>query len=140
LATYREPKVFNTPADILLTGILDQAIRSSFHYRTREVRGEVGGHLTARSSIAGRYSFQHTKLFDQRFTPKEEPLIDRIFPQVRLSKFSNSLIRDTRDDLLDPSRGLFLALNSDVSARAIGSEVGFVKTFGQAFHYFRLPM
>jgi outer membrane protein assembly complex protein YaeT len=140
LATYREPKVFNTPGDVLLTGILDQAIRSSFNFRTREVRAEVGGHLTARSSIAGRYSFQHTKLFDQRFTPEEEPLIDRIFPQVRLSKFSNSLIRDTRDDLLDPSRGLFLALNSDVTARAIGSEVGFVKTFGQAFQYFRLPL
>jgi outer membrane translocation and assembly module TamA len=132
--------VFNTPADVLLTGILDQAIRSSFNYRTREVRAEVGGHLTGRVSVAGRYSFQHTTLFDQRFTPEEEPLIDRVFPQVRLSKFSNAVIRDTRDDLLDPSRGLFLALNSDISARAIGSEVGFVKTFGQAFQYFRLPL
>ena len=140
LATYREPKLFNTPADILLTGILDQAIRSSFNYRTREVRGEVGGHLTARVSIAGRYSFEHTTLFDQRFTPEEEPLIDRVFPQVRLSTFSNALIRDTRDDLLDPSRGLFLSLSSDLSARAIGSEVGFVKTFGQAFQYVRLPL
>jgi len=140
LATYREPKVFNTPADILLTGILDQAIRSSFNYRTREVRAEVGGHLTPRVSVAGRYSFQHTTLFDQRFTPDQEPLIDRVFPQVRLSKFSNAVIRDSRDDLLDPSRGLFLALNSDFSARAIGSEVGFVKTFGQAFQYFRLPL
>jgi len=140
LATYREPKLFNTPADILLTGILDQAIRSSFNFRTREVRGEVGAHLTRRSSVAGRYSFQHTKLFDQRFTPEEEPLIDRVFPQVRLSKFSNSAIRDTRDDLLDPSKGLFLALNSDVSGRAIGSEVGFIKTFAQAFEYYRLPV
>jgi outer membrane protein assembly complex protein YaeT len=140
LGTYREPKLFNTPADILLTGIVDQAIRSSFNFRTREVRAEVGGHLTRRSSIAGRYSFQHTKLFDQRFTPEEEPLIDRVFPQVRLSKFSNSLIRDTRDDLLDPSKGFFLALNSDVSARAIGSEVGFIKTFAQAFEYYRLPV
>jgi outer membrane protein insertion porin family len=140
LATYREPKVFNTPADILLTGILDQAIRSSFNYRTREVRGEVGGHLTPRVSVAGRYSFQHTTLFDQRFTPEEEPLIDRVFPQVRLSTFSNAIIRDTRDDLLNPSRGLFFALNSDISARAIGSEVGFVKTFGQAFQYVRLPL
>ena len=68
------------------------------------------------------------------------PLIDRLFPKVRLSKFSNSLIRDNRDDLLDPSRGAFLALNSDVAGRAVGSEVGFVKTFAQAFEYFRLPV
>jgi len=140
LATYREPKVFNMPADTLLTGILDQAIRSSFNYRTREVRAEVGGHLTPRVSIAGRYSLQHTTLFDQQFTPDQEPLIDRVFPRVRLSMFSNAVIRDTRDDLLDPSRGLFLSLNTDLSARAIGSEVGFVKTFGQAFQYFRLPL
>ncbi len=138
--TYREPKVFNTPADVLLTGILDQAIRSSFNFQTREVRAEAGWRLTRSYSIAGRYSFQHTTLFDQRFTPDEEPLIDRIFPQVRLSKFSNSMIHDTRDDLLDPTRGTFLALNSDVAARAIGSEVGFVKTFAQLFDYYRLPV
>jgi outer membrane protein assembly factor BamA len=29
LATFREPRLFNTPADVLVTGILDQAIRSS---------------------------------------------------------------------------------------------------------------
>ena len=142
LGTYREPKVFNTRADVLVTAILDQAKRSSFNFRTREVRGEAGLHVTPRVSVAGRYSFQHTTLFDINFAPDDPvvPLIDRLFPQVRLSKFSNSLIRDNRDDLLDPSRGAFLALNSDVAARAVGSEVGFVKTFAQAFEYFRLPV
>lgn len=140
LGSYREPRVFNTRADVLLTAIVDQARRSSFNFRTREVRGEAGWRVSRRYSVAGRYSFQHTKLFDQRFTPEEDPiLIDRLFPQVRLSKLANSIIRDTRDDLLDPSNGMFLALNSDVSMRAIGSEVGFVKTFAQAFQYFRLP-
>ena len=141
LGTYREPKVFNTRADVLLTGILDQAIRSSFNFRTREVRGEAGWRVKRRYSIAGRYSFQHTKLFDQALQPGEDPvLIDRLFPQVRLSKLSNSLIRDSRDDLLDPSRGKFLALNTDLAMRAIGSQVGFAKTFAQAFEYFRLPL
>ena len=142
LATYREPKLFNTPADLLVTGILDQAKRSSFNFRTREVRAEAGWHLTPRISVSGRYSFQRTKLFDVKFAPDDPvvPLIDRLFPQVRLSKFSNSVIRDTRDDLLDPSRGVFLALNSDVAARAFGSAVGFVKTFAQAFEYYRLPV
>jgi outer membrane translocation and assembly module TamA len=90
--------------------------------------------------MSGRYSFQHTKLFDQRFTPDEDPvLIDRFFPQVRLSKLSHSIIRDTRDDLLDPTRGTLFALNSDVAGRAIGSEVGFIKTFVQLFDFYRLP-
>jgi len=140
LGTYREPKVFNTRADVLLTAILDQAIRSSFNFRTREIRAEAGWHLTRLYSVAERYSFQHTKLFDRRFLPDQEPLIDRIFPQVRLSKFSNSMIRDNRDDLLDPARGTFFALNSDVALRAIGSEVGFVRMFAQLFDYYRLPV
>jgi outer membrane protein assembly complex protein YaeT len=141
LGTYREPKVFNTRADLLLTGILDQAIRSSFNFRTRAVRAEAGWHATQRFSIAARYSFQHTTLFDQALTPDEDPvLIDKLFPQVRLSIFSNSLIRDSRDDLLDPSHGTFLALTTDLSMQAIGSEVGFIRAFGQAFEYIRLPM
>ena len=141
LGTYREPKVFNTRADVLLTGILDQAIRSTFNFRTREIRAEAGWRLARWYSMSGRYSFQHTKLFDQVFTPDDNPvLIDRIFPRVRISKFSHSMIRDTRDDLLDPGRGTFFALTNDVAARAIGSEVGFVKTFAQLFDYYRLPL
>jgi outer membrane protein assembly complex protein YaeT len=137
--TYREPRVFGLPADMLVTGILDQAIRSSFNFRTREVRAELGGRPRPGYSVAGRYSFEHTQLFDQRFTENEKPLIDRVFPQVRLSKFANSVIRDTRDDVLDPNRGVFVLLDNQLAMRAIGSEVGFVRTFGQLFSYRRLP-
>ena len=138
--TFREPRVFNTPADVLVTGILDQAIRSSFNFITREARAEAGLRFTQRYSAAGRYSYQHTRLFDERFTESETPLIDRIFPQVRLSKFSTSFIRDTRDDLVDPSGGTFAIFDTALAARLIGSEVGFVRTFVQTFGYYRVPM
>lgn len=140
LGNYREPHVFNTRADVLVTAILDQAIRSSFNFRKRELRGEAGVRLSARYSVAGRYSFEHTRLFDERFTDEEKPLIDRIFPQVRLSKFSASFIRDSRDDALDPNRGTFVIVDSEVAARALGSEVGFYKEYVQGFSYHRLPV
>lgn len=139
LATYREPKVFNTPADVLVTGILDQAIRSSFNFITREARGEMGLRLGRRYSVAGRYSYEHTRLFDEKFTDAEKPLIDRVFPQVRISKFSASAIRDTRTDVLNPDAGVFLIADSELAARAVGSEVGFTKTFLQGFGYYRVP-
>ena len=138
-STYREPRVFNSPADFLLTGILDQAIRSSFNFITREVRAETGVRVGQRYSVAGRYSYEHTKLFDERFTDAEKPLIDRIFPQVRISKFSFTAIRDTRNDVLDPDRGLFLIADNELAARVIASEVGFTRTFVQAFAFSRLP-
>jgi outer membrane protein insertion porin family len=139
LGTYREPRVFNTRADLLLTGILDQAIRSSFNFLTREARAEMGLRAWGRYSLAGRYSFEQTKLFDERFTDAEKPLIDRVFPEVRLSKFSSTLIRDSRNDVIDPDSGKFAIFDSQVAARALGSEVGFLRTFIQGFTYHRLP-
>jgi outer membrane protein insertion porin family len=139
IAAYREPRVFDTPADVLVTATLDQAIRSSFNFRSRELRAEAGLRFARHLGISGRYSFEKNELFDQRFTDEEAPLIDRLFPQVRLSKLSGSLFRDTRNDTLDPDRGVFLSADNDVALRAIGSEVGFVKTFLQASTFRRLP-
>ena len=65
--------------------------------------------------------------------------IDRLFPQVRLSTFTGSVLRDSRNDVLDPTRGTVTAVDGWLAARALGSEVGFVKSFAQAFWYRRLP-
>jgi outer membrane translocation and assembly module TamA len=59
---------------------------------------------------------------------------------VRLSKISASLIRDDRNDLLDPSRGTLVIVDGELAARAIGSEVGFVQTYLQGFYYRQLPV
>lgn len=140
VGTYREPRILNTPADLSITGIVDRAIRSSFNFKTREIFAEASTRLSPRFNVLGRYSYKHTELFDQRFTAEEKPLIDRLFPQVRLSRLSVSLLLDTRDDLLDPSRGVFLVADNDLAARTLGSEVGFVKTYVQAFTYYRFPL
>jgi outer membrane translocation and assembly module TamA len=49
------------------------------------------------------------------------------------------LLRDSRDDVLDPQRGAVLGVDTSVAAKAYGSEVGFVKSFAQGFLYRRLP-
>ena len=137
--TYREPRVFNTRADLLVTGIFDQAIRSSFNFITREVRAETGMRVGQRFSVATRYTYRQTRLFDERFTESEKPLIDRVFPEVGISKFSVSTIHDTRDDVIDPDVGMLLVMDSELAARALGSEVGFTKTYLQGFWFRRVP-
>ena len=139
VGTFREPRVFGTAAGILITGIVEQAIRSSFNFARREVRAETGLRLSPRYSVSGRYSFQRTQLFDERFTETDETIIDRLFPQVRLSMFSGSFIRDTRDDLADTTKGTLVTVTSDLAARVVGSEVGFVKTYVESFAFHRLP-
>src|SRR5262249_6615985 len=52
---------------------------------------------------------------------------------------STAARRDTRDDALDPTKGTVIGLDSDLAMRAMWSEVGFIKGFGEAFWYRQLP-
>jgi outer membrane protein assembly complex protein YaeT len=140
VGTFREPRLFSTRAELLITGIVEQAVRTSFNFARRIVRAEIGWPVTPAISVAGRYSFERNKRFDEVLRPGENPiLIDQHFPQVRISKFAGSFIRETRDDLLDASRGVSLIADVDLAARAIGSQVGFARTFVQASTYKQLP-
>ena len=141
IGTFREPRLFfSDRAELLVTGIVEQAIRTTFNFSRRIVRGEVVTHMTPALTLSGRYSFEKTKLFDEIFPDNEKPvLIDKLFPEVRLSKLAGSFIYDTRDELLDPSSGHTFILDTDLAMRALGSEVGFVKTFAQGFFYRQLP-
>ena len=150
ISTYREPRTFGWNADVTLTGGVEQGVRSTFNFARRGVNAEIQrrlfdaprpASLGPRASIrlSARYTFSTTRTFDERLTDEEQLTIDRIFPQVRLSMFSGGLARDTRDDLLDPSRGTFLSGEGTVAVRALGGQVGFLKTYLQANAYRRLP-
>ena len=52
---------------------------------------------------------------------------------------SSRLVRDTRDDPLDPTRGSLVGVDGEFAFRFIGSEVGFAKTTFQGFYYRQLP-
>jgi outer membrane protein insertion porin family len=143
LASYREPRLFRTSAEILVTGIVEQAFRPSFNFARRVVQAQVGNRLSDLYTVTGAYSFQRTRLFDIRASEDEPPwLIDRLFPRVRISKFSGTVLRDSRDpnEALDPTHGTQVIATADLAARAIGSEVGFIKTYLQGFYYHQLPV
>ena len=137
--SFIEPRVFGLRSNLQVSGILEQAIRTSFNFRRRELRAQTDVNVSRRYRLTGFYALQHTTLFDVS-DPSEKPLIDRLFPTVRLSRVSGSLSRDTRDDALDPSLGTFGIVSGDVAARAIGSQVGYIKTYVQGFAFRRLPV
>jgi outer membrane protein assembly complex protein YaeT len=141
LGTFREPKVAGTQAEALFTAIAERAIRTSYGFITREVRAEVGGNVREHYNASVRFSVKKADLFDEKLTEDQKPLIDRLFPQVRLSKIAASLIRNTRfPNDLDPENGTYLSVDPEVAARLLGSEVGFVKTSMQFSWYRRLPI
>jgi len=89
--------------------------------------------------MSGRYTLDRTRLYNAQIPADDQPDIDRLFPQVRLSTVTGSILRDSRDDVLDPQAGNVLGFDGSVAARALGSEVGFGRSFFQAFSYQRLP-
>ena len=138
LFTFREPRAFGTTGDAQVSAFIEQGLRSSFDFNRRGVTADYAKRFTG-FTVTGRYTFDYTKLYNERIAPEDQLLIDRLFPQVRLSKVFSSVLRDSRDDVLDPQKGAVLGVDGSVAAKVLGSEVGFVKTFAQAFIYRRLP-
>jgi outer membrane protein assembly complex protein YaeT len=139
VGTFREPRVFDVPGDLFITGFLEQALRTSFNFNRRGVRIDYGRRLFDFVTVTGRYSFDRTRLFDIQIPPEEQAIVDRLFPQVRLSMITGGVLRDTRNDVIDPDRGTLTGIETTLSLRALGSELGFAKTSLQGFLYRRLP-
>ena len=78
-----------------------------------------------------RYNFNKTAL-SHLLVPDLVLEQDR---NVRLSTFSGTLIRDTRDKPLDAHRGMFSTLNLSITPTTLGSSANFAKLFGQYAFY-----
>jgi outer membrane protein assembly factor BamA len=58
-----------------------------------------------------------------------------IFLEGDRAFFSLALIGDTRDSLTDPTHGAFWTAATELSRRFLGSDVDYVRLYGQAFFY-----
>jgi outer membrane protein assembly factor BamA len=139
VGTYREPRAIGLNADLLLTAAVEQGVRSTFNFARKGINAEMSRRLAPGIRSSARYSFGTTRTFDEKLSFEDQARIDRVFPKVRLSAFSGAISRDTRDDVLDPERGTFVSAEGTLAARAIGGQVGFMKTYLQGFWFRRLP-
>jgi outer membrane protein insertion porin family len=142
VGTFREPRVFDSNADAFINTTFEQQTRSSFNFARQGLSADIARHLTPTVSVTGTYQIQRTRVFDERLDLDDlqtTRLIDRLFPQFRLSSFSSAIIHDTRDDAVDPSRGRYASATGQLAARRIGSEIGFVKSFFTAQTFYTVP-
>lgn len=139
LGQFRQPRVLGSNADFRVTGTLEQQIRSSFNFSRRSTAAELAVQLPHNMSASGGYQIQRTRVFNQNVEASQQRAIDRLFPNVRLSSFLGSIIRDTRNDPVAPTAGQYLSANGQLAGRAIGSEVGFLKSFFTVQAFRTLP-
>jgi len=129
---YRERRAFNTDSEILFGVTSEQATRTNFNFLRRVVNAELLRRVSPTVSVSGRYGLDFTKLFDELIPPEDQPAIDRLFPQIRLSTLSTGVFWDRRDNLVSPTEGAFVTADVEVALRPIGSQVDYIKTFFQA--------
>ena len=74
------------------------------------------------------YRFEQARTYD----PRPGSLLD---DTVNVAPLTSTLTRETRDDVLDASRGTFTSHAFSFSPHFLGSDVRYVKYFGQFFKY-----
>ena len=82
-------------------------------------------------SIFFRYTFSRTILTNLLIP-------DLVLPEdqnVRLSGFSGSFVRDTRDNPLDAHKGIYESIEGDIYPSELGSNTDFVRFLGQTAYY-----
>ena len=132
LAAYHERRFLGSSADLQISGQVEQGLRPTFNFKHASATAEALRKLRPRLLVSARYSLDYSKVFNARIPPDQQLLIDRLFSQVRLSLVSTSLVSDRRDDPVSPSHGTYATTDLEVAGRAIGSEIGYAKTFLQA--------
>ena len=152
LSTFREPRLFDTTADGLVTAAVEQQIRSSFSFHRVGATAQAVRRLSTALSITGSYQIQRTKLLrisvSQENQGSLQPLIARLFTTdpLLLSSLSSLLIYDRRDDPVNPTTGHYQSVNGQLStghyssfsgdnSSASSAGVRFAKSFftGQGF-------
>ena len=134
LLNLREPWLFGRRLDSFVTGFWEEESRDSFDYNRKGLTLQAGRTLDPRTSLIVRYILHATNVYNVT-VPIEE--IDRQYRTYKISGPSASVVFDTRDDPLEPKRGLFLGADAQLSLEALGGE-SYLRGFFQAASVRRL--
>ena len=95
LSTYREPRSFGLGWDVLMSGFIEQAIRPSFDLFSRGVTAQVTRQVGDVLSTTIGYRLGENDTSNRQLDLEDSNIVDRLFPEVRLSSFRVSQHRDT---------------------------------------------
>jgi outer membrane protein assembly factor BamA len=137
--TYHDLNAFRSDYDLLVSVTTEQGSRTNFNFARRIAALDISHPVRPGVRLLGRYSLESTRRFDEIIDPSDLPLIDRLFSQVRLSTVSGAIVWDRRDNPPSATRGSQVSANLDLAMRAIGSEVGFAKSFFEASYFIPSP-
>lgn len=130
------PSLFGLPltSNVFLSRSREQVGSSDRPFVTdkSDVTVEQRFRTRGRLQIAYGYSFQRNHTFDVGADPNDPFAFDIAVSVARLTATG---IRDTRDDLVDATRGQFLSATFEYGVSALGSDLRFAKQFTEQSYY-----
>ena len=90
--------------------------------------------LDDRVSLRFRYNLERAKLFNTANLPDTE--ITRNEQAIRLGMFSVGFTSDSRDNILNPSRGQLISADHSIASKMLGGNESFNKFFGTYQRYY----
>ena len=131
LATFREPYFLRRKQELFVTGFREEEDRDTFKFSRTGLTVQTAHTLPGSWRLILRETYEETRTYD---TTQDCLTFGREFCPGTLSGPSASLVHDTRDDPLDPRRGLFLLTDGLLSLHVLGGNT-LVKGFVQASTY-----
>ena len=134
LLNLREPWLFGRKLDSFTTAFWEEENRTTFDYNRKGAIVQAGRTFSPRTSLILRYLYQDTNVYNIE-GPIDE--IDRQYRTYAVSGPSASVVFDTRDDPLEPKRGVFLGADLQLSLEALGG-VDYLRSYLQGASVRRL--
>lgn len=130
---YSQPLLRSFPLRTTATTYLNREIQSDF------VTDRVGFTTEQETRFRDHYFLTYGYRLERTHTYDRVPNPDFPFDVVgRIAPLTATLTRDTRDDLLDATRGSFASQAGEWAPSLLGSELQYARYFGQYFRYFPL--
>ena len=129
-AYFEQPNLLRFPMKWVTTGFVRREINEGF------LTDRTGGSTTAEFRWRRIYRLNAGYRLEQVHTFEKEP--DPIFPfdiRIRVAPLTAGFQRDTRNDILDTRTGSFFSQIAEFAPEKLGSQLRYVKYFGQYFHY-----
>lgn len=129
-AYFEQPSLLRLPVKFVGTGFFRRELNDTF------ITDRKGGSAYLEYRWGRPYLFSIGYRNEQVHTFERNP--DPLFPfdiRLRIAPVTAGISRDTRDDLLDASRGSFTSHIFEYAPSVFGSELQYAKYFGQYFYY-----
>jgi outer membrane protein assembly complex protein YaeT len=128
---FSQPFLRSWPLRTTAASFIRREIREGFN------TDRIGLSILQEARFRGVWSVNYGYRIENTHTYENVP--DPLFNvYLRVAPFTTSLSRDTRDDILDATRGSFTSHGLDYAPTWSGSELNFIKYFGQYFRYIAL--